>query len=128
MKKIWNILIGASLLSLLLLLPACNDSNGENTRIEQGRVEKVFMHTGTHFSFLVEQGTNSYVLRDFYLRRQRARFIVDVRPEDSMWVKIKMNRMGMAEEMEIHLRSLSEVNGSGWQGTKGRAGSTTVIE
>ena len=94
------------------------------------KFERLFMHSTTHFSVLVEKD-GSLSLRDFH--SYKISFKRDVQAGESPWVEIaylpnQINRSAWAESIVFHLHAAKEINGAGWDQGKFGSGFTHSLE
>lgn len=126
MKRLW--LIG-------LVLVACSGDTREEMRITN--VVRVYMHQPCQYTFDIQVPESKEISsRTFYNMCGNmsipVRRIADVPANLPMWVKYTRWNRGCVgtidQNFEIHLHSVTDINGAGWDHGKGGYGTTTIVE
>jgi hypothetical protein len=139
MKKFWDILLcfvpdimvvlfySIILFSISGLIFYYNAITKEEETTYQ--VERVFMHTVNSYSFLIfDKDTKEIKSVGF---GECKKITADVELEKPMWIKVKKTSFRTGDDeyfVEIHIHSVKDINGGGWNRGKFGSGQTSVVE
>lgn len=127
-KELLFVVIPAILLSVI----SCSSQPEQlNTKVYTG-IDRVFMHSVFHWSFIQDDYPRPI---DFHVAKETLNILKDVAPQDKCWIKVKVSEnfdindnYCWAYALEIHLHSVKDINGAGWDLGKSGQGQTQVIE
>ena len=123
MKQVWL---------LALVMVACS-SKTDTVEHRIDNVVRVYMHEPNWYTFDTQE-PESPVVKSITLRTHFDKLVrlTDVPLEKPMWVKYATRENGcngyMVQAVEIHLHSVRDINGAGWNHSKSGHGQTTVVE
>jgi len=127
MKKLFAIIS-------LLALCSCEESNkdsGEKSKVTKySHVEKVFVHEPGRYSILVRCEKDKELVPVIFSRYINYRLFDDVPFEEPMWAIFTEYtiRSAKTSDLEIHIHSLKDLNGGGWDHGKEGKGTTNTVE
>lgn len=92
-------------------------------------VTRIFMHERGHYTFFSENPDSPEIIINT-VGTFPEKIFKDVPKDKPMWYRYRMYRRNgeMHYEFEIHIRSVKDIEGAGWDHGKFGKGQTTVIE
>ena len=96
-------------------------------------IERIFFHENFRFTYLVRRGNviEPVSLTYFWEKGTKVTYYEDVPPNKSMWAVVQgkgNSKDGIITNIEIHLHTVKEVDGGGWNHGKFGSGNTIVVE
>lgn len=121
----WVILSGMC----FFFLSSCEEKELAQEKVEN--IVRVFMHEPGRYSFLIQLSNSSVVtMRTFLLYNCETKFIMDVPKNEKMWAYIKRESDPRVFRtfIDVHIHSVRDVEGAGWNHGKFGKGQTYVIQ
>ena len=92
---------------------------------------RIFMHEPGRYSFMIQLSDSDVVtMRTFRLFNCETRFILDVPQDEKMWAYIQEKGKGPEYRtfVDLHIHSVRDMEGAGWDHGKFGRGQTHIIQ
>lgn len=112
----------------------CINSRTQPWEVKVENIERIFFHENFRFIYLVrkENGDIEPVsLTYFHEQKSKLTYYDDVPAGKLMWALIKGKgnpKDGIIADIKIHMHSVKDIEGGGWNHGKFGSGNTTVVE
>lgn len=118
---------------LVVMIPACSQLPPPEVETLQG-ITRIMMHSPNKYTFFARRDSQPEQLMHIFTVQTTSGISIfdDVHPEEMCWIRFLRYDMGAnrhyLNKLEIHLHSVKEINGAGWDHGKHGSGQTTVLE
>jgi len=116
----------------ITFLSGCSET--ESAKI-YGDIQAVWFHEGNNYSFTIIQDGKLVNIGPRSFENAKSEVIADVKEGEPLWAKVTHNALFGDDNnkhrgtlYEIHVHSIKDINGAGWDHGKFGSGSTSVVE
>lgn len=123
----------AALFTIFAIVASINgcepESETEHVVLNVVKIEnvvRVFMHKEDDYTLVIQED-NSSIIRFERLYHMNTKIYADVPSNEKMWATYTITNHGSGKG-ELHIHSVKEINGAGWNNGKFGSGTTEVIK
>lgn len=113
------------------MLIACTEQT-DFTTTDYHSVVRIFMHEKNHYTFYIQEPAKKEVqiLSFMTVYSSLPKIFTDVPAGELSWIRVgaPFENSRYRWSLDIHIHSVSEINGGGWNHGKFGSGQTTVLE